>query len=254
MVCGCAANSIAFLCSLASTLASYQTVSASHAFMTKPTKHTEYSVRAVCPDCGGAIAIWDMHEKDREVGFLLENRPHTYEGRPFTRVHWRLLRCSGCGRAGMAKFHDSGDGGRAELESFVPYALSTAPLPDGVPAGVVREYREAELCASSGAYRAASAMLRSALEKVLKENGYASGSLQAKIDLAAKDGVITQARKSKAHEDVRVLGNEVVHDEWREVTVDEVTVALHYLQRILEDLYDDRQSVEALLIAAGRLP
>jgi hypothetical protein len=33
-----------------------------------------------------------------------------------------------------------------------------------------------------------------------------------------------------------------------------VTVALHYLQRILEDLYDDRQSVEALLIAAGRLP
>ena len=65
------------------------------------------------------------------------------------------------------------------------------------------------------------------------------GSLQKKIDEAAKDGVITAARKQKVHEDIRVLGNEVVHDEWREINEAEVETALHYAQRILEDLYDD---------------
>jgi hypothetical protein len=75
---------------------------------------------------------------------------------------------------------------------------------------------------------------RSALEKALKANGYMKGSLAARIDEAAGDGVITEARRKRAHEDVRVLGNDVLHDEWRSVTDDEVTAA-HYVQRILED-------------------
>lgn len=77
--------------------------------------------------------------------------------------------------------------------------------------------------------------------------------MQQKIDQAADDGVITAARKQKAHDDIRVLGNEVVHDEWRVVTEEEVESALHYAQRILEDLYDDRTSVEQILIAKGKM-
>jgi hypothetical protein len=50
-----------------------------------------------------------------------------------------------------------------------------------------------------------------------------------------------------------VLGNDVLHDEWRAVTEDEFEQAHHYAQRILEDFYDDRTSVEALLISKGRL-
>jgi hypothetical protein len=50
-----------------------------------------------------------------------------------------------------------------------------------------------------------------------------------------------------------VLGNEVVHDDWRLVIEDEVVSALHYAQRVLEDFYDDRPSVEAVLKAKGRL-
>lgn len=168
--------------------------------------------------------------------------------------NWRLLRCSGCGRAGLAKFHDSGNGPSAVLESFQPRTLARATIPAGVPEGVQKEYREAELCASVEAWRAASALLRSTLEKALKGNGYAKGSLQQKIDEAAADGVITSARKQKAHDDIRVLGNEVVHDDWRPVSEDEVVSALHYAQRVLEDLYDDRPSVEAVLKAKGRLP
>jgi len=139
------------------------------------------------------------------------------------------------------------------LASFHPHALETAKLPPDVPEGVGKEYREAELCASVGAWRGASALVRSVLEKTLRINGYTKGSLQQRIDDAAADGVITTARSKKAHEDIRVLGNEVVHDEWRAVDRAEVETGLHYAQRILEDLYDDRDTILGILKAKGRL-
>jgi hypothetical protein len=77
--------------------------------------------------------------------------------------------------------------------------------------------------------------------------------LADRIDEAAADGTITAARSKRAHEDIRVLGNDVLHDEWREVTEDEFDEAHHYAQRILEDFYDDRPTVEALLIEKGRM-
>lgn len=204
----------------------------------QPTVINNYSVRARWPDCNGAVSNFDHQTPIGELGYLLIDGHHQFKGQNFSRIHWRLLKCSGCSRAGLAKFHDNGRG-PGVLESFFPRSLASSPLPYGVPEGVVKEYREAELCASVEAYRAASALVRSTLEKALKDNGYLEGSLQKKIDEAAKDGVITAARKQKVHEDIRVLGNEVVHDEWREINEAEVETALHYAQRILEDLYDD---------------
>lgn len=206
----------------------------------------------MCPDCNGAISNFNHQVAGKDLGYILNNINHTFNGVVYTRVHWRLLQCAGCGRAGIAKFYDNGRG-PGELESFYPRAVSCSPIPTGVPEGIEREFREAELCASVEAYRAASALIRSVLEKVLKVNGYTKGSLQKKIDEASDDGVITVARKQKAHEDIRVLGNEVVHDEWREVTDVEVESALHYAQRILEDLYDDRATVLQLLVEKRRL-
>jgi hypothetical protein len=84
-------------------------------------------------------------------------------------------------------------------------------------------------------------------------NGYASGNLKSKIEAACDDGVITASRKQKAHDDVRVLGNDILHEEWRDVASDEYEAAHHYTQRILEDFYDDRPSVEALLKKANRI-
>lgn len=212
---------------------------------------SDYGVRAECPDCQ-AVSYFDYQSSKGELGYLLIDEHHHFEGQAFLRIHWRMLRCSGCGRAGLAKFHDNGRL-PATLESFYPRALSIAKLPAKVPEGIVKEYREGEVCASVEAWRAASALLRSTLEKTLKANGYTKGSLEAKIDEAAADGVITAARSQKAHDDIRVLGNEVVHDEWRAVTEDEVQAALHYAQRVLEDLYDDRDTVEEILIAKKRI-
>jgi hypothetical protein len=218
----------------------------------KPKVLNDYGVRARCPECDGALSVFDFKDSSREFGYILSDEIHEYGGKDYSRIMYRLLACSGCGRGGLAKFHDSGRG-PGTLESFFPRSVESASLPESVPAGIVNEYREAELCASVEAWRAASALLRSTLEKTLKASGYTKGSLQQKIDDASGDGVITAARKQKAHDDIRVLGNEVVHDEWRQVTEEEVEVASHYAQRILEDLYDDRGSVEKILIEKKRL-
>jgi hypothetical protein len=141
-----------------------------------------------------------------------------------------------------------------QLEDFYPEVKERLKLPNGVPSGIAAEFREAEQCSDAGCLRAAAALFRSVLDKTMKENGYkAVGSLKSQIDAAASDGVITAARKKKAHDDIRTLGNDVLHDEWEEISSEAVEAAHHYCQRILEDFYDDRPSVTELLISAGRL-
>jgi len=139
------------------------------------------------------------------------------------------------------------------LLEFFPLEIAHLALPAGVPSGIVAEFGEAELCAAIRAWRAGSAMFRSALEKTLEANGYPAGTLMKRIDDAAGDGVITAARQKRAHDDVRVLGNDVLHEPWREVSPDEYAAARFYVHRIVEDFYDTRAEVEAILMAKGRI-
>jgi hypothetical protein len=72
---------------------------------------------------------------------------------------------------------------------------------------------------------------------------------------ASEDGVITETRKKRAHENIRVLGNDILHDDGREVKQEEeFDEAQKYSQRVLEDFYDDRPTVEARLRSKGRIP
>lgn len=105
--------------------------------------------------------------------------------------------------------------------------------------------------------RAAAGLFRSVLDKTLRANGYKANdrtTLQQQIDMACDDALITQARKRRAHDEIRVLGNDVLHDEWHPIALEDVQAARHYAQRILEDFYDDRQAVLAQLRKAGRTP
>lgn len=206
-----------------------------------------------CPDCDGAITTYSPSDASKTYGSIVADGRHTYDDESYGRVLYILLRCSGCGRGGVAKIHDNGTVRQGTMEWFFPTSIERANLPTGVPEGVASEYREAELCASVNAWRAASGLLRSTLEKLLRANGYVKGTLAARIDEAAKDGVITEARRKKAHDEVRVLGNDVLHDEWRPVSPEEVLLAHHYVQRVAEDLYDDRDSVESILQSRGRI-
>jgi hypothetical protein len=207
-------------------------------------------MRAACPDCDGAVTTFESRSANHEYGAVVRaNWQHQFEGRNYAGVRYILMRCAGCGRGGLATVHFDGRGAEAYEETFYPASLDRAPLPAGIPDGVVAEYREAELCASVGVWRAASALLRSALEKTLSANGYANGTLATRIDEAARDGVITAARRQRAHDDIRVLGNDVLHDAWRIVTEQEYSDAHHYAQRIMEDFYDQRAQVEKALRA-----
>ncbi len=216
---------------------------------------TNYSVSAHCPTCQ-VVTSFDQ----RNNAAIVVNGIHTYKGKQYGRVLYIFSQCARCGRGGLAVVPDNGNIQTAVLESFFPFSIDIAPLPSAVPADIQAEFREAELCASFDANRAASALFRSVLEKALKANGYTKTNdpslrdLQKRIDAAATDGVITDARRKKAHEDIRSLGNDVLHDDWREVAPDEVEDAHRYTQRILEDLYDDRPTVEELLTAKNRLP
>ena len=210
------------------------------------------NVRAPCPDCGGAVTTFEHSYGGTQYGSFSIGRPYTKGDTTFPRTVYQLLKCAGCGRGGLATVPCAQSPAQGVLLSFFPRAIDTAPIPGGVPQGIASEFREAELCASIEAWRASSALLRSTLEKTLKAYGYKKGSLQQKINDATKDGVITAARSKRAHDDIRVLGNDVLHEEWREVTEDEINAAHQYAQRILEDFYDDRPSVEEILVAIGR--
>ena len=100
------------------------------------------------------------------------------------------------------------------------------------------------------AWRGAAALLRSTLEKTLIAKGYerdGESNLYRKIEAAGADGVITSGRRQRAQDLVRTLGNDVLHDEWRAVTQQEAEDAHRYVDRVIEDLYDDRAAVEKAL-------
>lgn len=226
----------------------------------------ENNVLARCPDCEAITSFDDKGFSNTKMGISIVDRSTVYEGQRYSRILWHALRCNVCGRGAIAKILDNGNSQGAVLESFLPQAVEKAVLPISVPEDIVKEFREAELDAAHGAYRSGSALLRSALEKTLKKNGYdeveyddkgvkkKSRSLLHRIDAASEDGVITETRKKRAHENIRVLGNDILHDDWREVKQEEFDEAQKYSQRVLEDFYDDRPTVEARLRSSGRIP
>lgn len=220
------------------------------------------SIIARCPDCNGGKSTFEYMHNGNQLGFTAVETESPFQRGSPVHLQYRLYRCAGCGRGGlgavlMRNTHPKYPEDIWYLVSFFPEAKQRLPLPKDVPVGIVQEFREAELCRESGCYRAAAAMFRSVLDKVLRDNGYktnATRDLKSQIEAAAGEGLITEARKRKAHEDVRVLGNDVLHDEWREIKEDDVAQAHHYTQRVLEDFYDDRETSLRLLQEAKRLP
>ena len=217
------------------------------------------NVRANCPDCG-VPTTFEYKGEGGELGSITVNHPEapspdTPKGP--TRVVptiYKLLRCSVCHRPGIATVVGNVNYTQAVLlDSFWPAFTPAAVLPDRVPTGIVSEFREAERCLGAEALRAAAALLRSALEKTLKANGFHERNLYERIEAASRDGVITSARRQRAHDLVRTLGNDVLHDDWRPVDTEEAQSAHHYVGRVIEDLYDDRDTVEGILKSKERV-
>ncbi|MCG7941447.1 MAG: DUF4145 domain-containing protein [Candidatus Thiodiazotropha lotti] len=221
------------------------------------------NVTASCPGCRGSTSTFEHIYQGGELGVVKSKAP-----KPYSRmgeevdVHFRLFRCAGCGRGAigcvlMRSERANYPNDISKLVWFEPESKERLPLPKDTPKGIVSEFREGELCMENNALRAAAGMFRSVLDKTMRANGYKTKRgtpLAAQIDDAANDGVITASRQRRAHDEVRVLGNDVLHDEWHEIPEEDVQAARYYTQRILEDFYDDRESVLNLLRESGKVP
>jgi len=217
----------------------------------------EGSIVARCPGCNGGLSTFIWGIEGREFGAITDRTKDRHWDDCY--ITYRLFRCGGCGRGALGVVKYGGDikypGSYNRLITFFPEAKQRLNLPNSVPTGIKNEFREAEKCLENNCFRAAAGLFRSVLDKVMRANGYNTKlepNLYKQIEAMAEDGVITQARKKRAHDEIRVLGNDVLHDNWQEIPEEDVEAARHYCQRILEDLYDDRDSVLEQLREAGR--
>jgi Domain of unknown function (DUF4145) len=236
---------------------------------------SEGAFLARCTRCDGALTTfeWDTRKPaapgvrvvpaggDPPTGFGQVTKMIEEPGGKWHNIAFVLCRCNGCGSGALAAVrirelvNAAYPAGAEKVLWFYPEAGERLPLPEKVPDGIKKEFREAESCIEATCPRAAAGMLRSVLDKTMRANGYQGvGNLEKQIDAAAADGVITETRRKRAHEDIRVLGNDVLHDEWHEIPMDDVQQAHHYAQRILEDLYDDRQTILGILRSKKRQP
>ena len=224
-------------------------------------RYENSNVIAHCPACD-AITTFVSAKDGRSLGSFQNDisgskRTTTFyadmKGPP-ERVIYKLVMCSTCRSGGLATILGFSEN-KYLLKMFYPRSASRHRIPDSVPAEIATEYREAEACFANGHRRAASAMARSTLEKTLIANGYNKkvGSLYERIEKAAEEGVLLPARSARAHNNIRVLGNDVLHEEWADLSEDDVEQSLKYTAWILNDLYDDRETVEAQLKALGRI-
>ena len=219
----------------------------------------EGSIVSYCPGCRGGRSTFEWKINGKEIGAVQKKmEDHYWANCVFS---YRLFKCAGCGMGalGIIKIGGGGDypGAYNSLVKFYPETKQRLSIPTKVPQGIEAEFREAETCLENQCVRAAAGLIRSVLDKTLRANGYNTkqeSNLYKQIEAAATDGVITQARKRRAHDEIRVLGNDVLHDDWHDIPEKDVEAARHYCQRILEDFYDDRESVLTLLREAGRVP
>lgn len=215
------------------------------------------NVIADCPECGVPTTFeYKSPGGSGEFGsVIVEKGPYLFGGKKFNRIIHKTLRCCVCSRPAVATVYcNNYAAAEAELGKFWPTAKPfTEPVPESTPEYIIKELREAESCIGAQAHRAAAAMLRSTAEKTLIANGYNERNLYQKIEAAGNDGVITSARRQRAQDLIRTLGNDVLHEEWREVEITEIESAHKYASRIIEDFYDDRETVVALLQQIGRL-
>jgi len=216
------------------------------------------SIVAHCPGCAGGRSTFEWRVAGKELGTVKQDHRDHYWGE--CTLDFRLFKCAGCGAGAMGVVvypkYDEYPGRYNRLAAFYRETKDSLKLPADSPKGIVAEFREAENCLANDCYRAAAGLFRSVLDKTMRANGYKTkkeSDLFKQIEAAADEGVITQARKKRAHDEIRVLGNDVLHDDWHPIEEEDVQASRHYCQRILEDFYDDRNSVLALLRASNRV-
>ena len=166
----------------------------------------EYRATAFdCPHCGAyAHQTWSL-AGITGVAYRRENAIR-YEGT----IHQQFT-ISRCERCTMPTIWLERDGGplRPPVYSIAYPHPSSAPRPsEDMPADARADFEEARQVLSSSP-RAAAALLRLALQRLMPALGQTSGNLDRDIAALVRDGLPT--RVQQALDSVRVIGNHAVH-------------------------------------------
>ena len=110
-----------------------------------------------------------------------------------------------------------------------------------VPASIKKDFEEANICFSVGAFRASAVMVRRALQSICLDKGAAENDkLIKQIDWLFSQGIITKDLKEWAHE-VRLVGNDAAHPKKPHkdapITKDDAEEILQLLEQFTQTLY-----------------
>lgn len=143
---------------------------------------------------------------------------------------WRVYACARCGGSVLAA-SDTGDGGIVK-EMYPQRKLVDVSVP-ARPRSFLSQAIDS-LHAPSGAVMLAA----SSIDAMLKEKGYKEGSLNARIDAAAKDHLITQEMAAWAHE-IRLDANDQRHADENAVMPSQVDAdrCIEFAQQLAQFLY-----------------
>jgi hypothetical protein len=157
-------------------------------------------------------------------------------------VKWRIGLCENCRRPLFVVLDEQ----ETEIiRTFPPVSLDK---PSHVPSGVADDYVEATLCLSVGAYKAAAAMCRRALQSAALDKGCKHAKLNAQLNELSQKGLLNPSLLKVAHQ-VRYFGNYGAHpdeDGLGDVTQKEADTIRDLTWQVLEDLYVNPARVEAM--------
>jgi hypothetical protein len=158
---------------------------------------------------------------------------------------WKMARCGACRRPLFVILDEGED---RVLRTFPPISLERPP---DVPIGVADDYVEATLCLSVGAYKAAAAMCRRALQASAVEKGCKQEVLIKQLDELGEKDLLNASLLEVAHQ-VRHFGNYGSHpdeDGLGEISQAEAENIHRLTWQVLEDLYVNPARVQAVKAA-----
>jgi hypothetical protein len=154
------------------------------------------------------------------------------EGPP---AEWTLVQCDRCHEPTLQVREDFG-GGFAEDDNPatvfpVPHRLSSS-----VPAGLRREWEEAQTCLRAKAYAASVVMVRRTLEGTCAEQGVRCRSLAQGLKKLAADGLIDETLAEWA-DALRIVGNRGAHYTGDVMAREDAEDALAFTEALLDHIY-----------------
>jgi hypothetical protein len=174
-----------------------------------------------CPHCSVAMPSMTNRASSASADYAGKN-PRT----------WALYMCVSCGGMVMAVAH-GGPNNNGDVMQFWPRSDAVS---ESIPQRA-REYLE-QAIASIHAPAGALMLTASAVDAMLKEKGLKEGSLNTRIDTAAKTNLITSEMAAWAHE-IRLDANDQRHadEEAQLPSATDATKAIEFARALAQFLY-----------------